>query len=118
VYQRVLRPAGVEPGRWMQVALTEAMVELARGGLGIAVASRWSIRPQLDAGAVTGVPITRRGLQRRWKAVVLRTPGIPQYLDDFIAGLAEASPETRDVPLHVPLTRSSSTLATPSHKLA
>jgi len=87
----------------MQVALTEAMVELARGGLGIAVASRWSIWPQLEAGAVTGVPITRRGLHRRWKAVVLRTPQSPPYLDDFIAQLADTSPASRDVPLHVPL---------------
>jgi LysR family transcriptional regulator for metE and metH len=101
LYRRVLRPAGVEPARSMRVALTEAMIELARGGVGIAVASRWSVWPQLEAGAVAGVPITRRGLQRRWKAVTLRTPEAPKFRDDFIAMLAEASPASRDVPLHV-----------------
>jgi len=102
MYQLVLRPAGVEPAKWMQVALTEAMIELARGGIGIAVAPRWSVWSQLDAGAIAAVPITRRGLFRHWKAVRLRSAPSHGYIDDFIALLADSSPKMRDLPLHVP----------------
>ena len=86
----------------MQVALTEAMIELARGGIGIAVAPRWSVWPQLESGAVAGVPITRRGLRRRWKAVRLRSDAMPAYLEDFVDVLATSSRSARDIPLHVP----------------
>ena len=90
------------PGKWMQVALTEAMIELARGGIGIAVAPRWSVWPQLEAGAVAAIPITKRGLRRRWKAVRLRSDATPQYLEDFVDVLAASSPSSRDIPMHVP----------------
>lgn len=100
-YQRVLRPAGLEPKQWMQVPLTEAMVELARGGIGVAVLARWSVWPQLDAGVVTGVPLTRRGLYRQWKAAVLQSDQVPAYVDEFIDLLAAQPPKSRNVPLHV-----------------
>ena len=100
-YQRVLRPAGLEPKQWMQVPLTEAMVELARGGIGVAVLARWSVWPQLDAGVVVGVPLTRRGLYRQWKAAVLQSDQVPAYIDEFIDMLAAQPPKSRNVPLHV-----------------
>jgi LysR family transcriptional regulator for metE and metH len=100
-YQRVLRPAGLEPKEWMQVPLTEAMIELARGGIGVAVLARWSVWPQLESGAVVGVPLTRRGLQRQWKAAVLRSEQTPAYIEEFIEMLAAQPAKQRDVPLHV-----------------
>ncbi|HKO58981.1 MAG TPA: LysR substrate-binding domain-containing protein [Thermoanaerobaculia bacterium] len=100
-YQRVLRPAGLEPNEWMQVPLTEAMIELARGGIGVAVLARWSVWPQLESGAVVGVPLTRRGLQRQWKAAVLRSEQTPAYVEEFIEMLAAQPAKQRDVPLHM-----------------
>ena len=100
-YQRVLRPAGLEPKQWMQVPLTEAMIELARGGIGVAVLARWSVWPHLDSGAIAGVPLTRRGLYRQWKAVVLQSDPVPGYVDEFIEMLAAQPAKTRNVPLHV-----------------
>jgi LysR family transcriptional regulator for metE and metH len=108
-YQRVLRPAGLEPKRWMEVPLTEAMVELVRGRIGVAVIPRWSVWPQLQAGAIVAVPVTRRSLIRTWKAVTLRAARTPAYVDDFIELLAKQPPRQRNLTLH---------LAEPDHRRA
>lgn len=100
-YQRVLRPAGLEPKRWMEVPLTEAMVELVRGQIGIAVIPRWSVAPQLEAGTIVAVPVTRRSLLRTWKAVTLRAARTPAYVDDFIALLAKQPARQRNLTLHL-----------------
>ena len=100
-YQRVLRPAGLEPKRWMEVPLTEAMIELVRGGIGIAVLPRWSVWPQLEAGAVVAVAVTRRTLVRTWKAVTLRAARTPAYVDDFVQLLAKQPARQRNVTLHL-----------------
>jgi LysR family transcriptional regulator for metE and metH len=98
-YQRVLRPAGLEPKRWMEVPLTEAMVGLVRAGIGVAVVPRWSVWPQLEAGTVVAVGITRRNLIRTWKAVTLRAARTPAYVDDFITLLAEQPARQRNLTL-------------------
>ncbi|MCU1347633.1 MAG: transcriptional regulator, LysR family [Acidobacteria bacterium] len=100
-YQRVLRPAGLEPKRWMEVPLTEAMVELVRGGIGIAVLPRWSVWPQIEAGAIVAVPVTRRSLIRTWKAVTLRAARTPAYVDDFIDLLEKQPARQRNLTLHL-----------------
>jgi LysR family transcriptional regulator for metE and metH len=101
-YTRVLRPAGLEPAGHMVVPLSEAMVELARGGIGVAVMARWSVWPQIEARAVAAVPVTRRGLHRKWRAAVLASDDVPAYLDEFIEMLAAQPAKQRDVPVHVP----------------
>ena len=100
-YERVLRPAGLEPKRWMEVPLTEAMIELVRGRIGIAVVPRWSVTPQLDAGAIVAVAVTRRSLVRTWKAVTLRAARTPSYVEDFIQLLAKQPARQRNLTLHV-----------------
>jgi LysR family transcriptional regulator for metE and metH len=102
LYQRVLRPSGVEPKRWMQVPITEAMIELVRGGMGVAVLARWSVWPQIESKSVTAIPVTRGGLRRQWKGAVLRATKVPAYLDDFIDMLASQPARQRDLPLHMP----------------
>jgi LysR family transcriptional regulator for metE and metH len=89
-YQRILRPAGLEPADHMIVPLTEAAVELIRAEMGVAVMPRWSIAPQLESGVVAGVRLTAHGLHREWRAAFLKNPRPAPYLFDFIALLAEA----------------------------
>jgi LysR family transcriptional regulator for metE and metH len=73
VVAEFLEPAGVRPARVSALQLTEAVLETARAGLGVAVIARWAAAPLLRAGALHAVPLGRRGLVRQWWAA-RRTP--------------------------------------------
>ena len=94
VYQRVLAPAGVRP-TVEAVALTEAIVELAKAGLGVGVLADWAAAPYLKSGKLAGVPLTRKGLERKWLAVTLKTSAAA-YVRDFV-DLLVANPPTRQI---------------------
>jgi LysR family transcriptional regulator, regulator for metE and metH len=89
--QEVLVPAGVRPVRITQIQLTEAIVEMVAAGLGVSLLARWAIAPQLEAGTLRGVRVTRRGIRRHWQATTLRAAKPASYLDEFIRLLARRS---------------------------
>src|SRR6266571_3327369 len=60
-----LLPPGVMPRRVSAVPLTEAILELVKGGAGIAVLARWAVGPHLKTGELNAVRLTRHGLERR-----------------------------------------------------
>lgn len=72
LFQRVLRPAGVEPKRASTLLLTEALVESVKAGLGVSVVARWTVAAQLADQSLRAVPVTPGGLERSWYATVLR----------------------------------------------
>ena len=72
IYQQLLRPRGLTPRSTTQVRLTEAMVELVRAGMGVAVLARWAVAREIDDGSLIAVPLTSRGFQRSWQAATLR----------------------------------------------
>src|SRR4029077_10781521 len=49
--QKVLLPAGAAPARVEEVQLTEAITELVKAGLGVAILARWAVQPLIDAGS-------------------------------------------------------------------
>ena len=73
----VLGPAGARPRRISRVPLTEAILELVRAGLGVSVFARWAVAPQVEAGALVALRLTRRGLRRTWRAETL--PGLLEH---------------------------------------
>lgn len=77
----VLSPAGVQPGRIRQLRMTEAIVELARAGQGIAVLASWVWRDLPGTSDLVAVRISRGGWKRTWRAV---------YSAQCPAGLAES----------------------------
>jgi LysR family transcriptional regulator for metE and metH len=79
----VLGPAGVMPTRVSEIQLTEAIVEMVKGGHGVAVLARWAVAPHLEAGTLRGVRLTPRGLHRRWRAVIVRQEPIPLHVLEF-----------------------------------
>ena len=66
---KVLKPAGVEAQRVIEVPLTEAIVELAAAGTGIGFLARWAVAPAVEAGKVAIRPLGGRGFRRQWYAV-------------------------------------------------
>jgi LysR family transcriptional regulator for metE and metH len=98
VLRRVLIPAGVMPAAIQQIAVTEAIIELVKADLGIAVMARWAVRPYVEAGKLSAIRLTRKGFRRQWVAVVLKGMATVSYVKDFIALVAQRAPtrESRD----------------------
>ena len=94
VFQRLLAPAGITPRRVQQVQLTEAMVQLVRAGLGVAVLSRWAVEPYLDS-SLAGIRLTPRGFYRGWFAVAPRGLARVPYVTEFIRLVAANAPVLR-----------------------
>jgi len=86
-----LVPAGVVPGQVLKVPLTEAIVEMVKGGMGIGVVARWMVLPYLKGSGLRAVQFGKHGLYREWWAVVLNHQKTPQYLDDFIGLIANGT---------------------------
>jgi len=89
IYQQFFHPAGVVPARVSRVDLTEAIVEMVKANLGIAVLARWAIAPHLNAATLKAIPLGRRGFRRRWYAVTVKSRRPPAYIKFFIDLLVE-----------------------------
>lgn len=92
VYERVLRPAGLEPKKHLQVKLTEAMIELVKAGVGVAVLAQWAAAPYVASGAVVALRLTRRGVERHWKAAYPAARPMPPFVRSFIDMVASEGP--------------------------
>jgi LysR family transcriptional regulator for metE and metH len=89
VYRNLLEPAGVMPKRASQIQLTEAIIEMVKGGHGVAVLARWAVAPHLESGTLRGIQLTGNGLYRRWRAAILRQDPIPLHLREFARLVAQ-----------------------------
>src|SRR5882724_3813058 len=64
----VMRKAGVEPERVMEIPLTEAIIELAGAGNGIALLARWAVESHVETKKIAMRPLSSRGFRRQWHA--------------------------------------------------
>ncbi|MFY1825041.1 LysR substrate-binding domain-containing protein [Myxococcus fulvus] len=87
VFTRVLWPAGLEPQRVSPVPLTEALIELVRGGIGVTALPEWMLPTQRQG--LRTVRLTPRGIRRRWSAVTRASRQRPAPLTRFIELLGE-----------------------------
>jgi LysR family transcriptional regulator for metE and metH len=70
--RNVLIPAGVQVGKVTKMQLTEARVEMVRAGMGLAVLSRWLVKPFMrDSKAIKLIPIGKKGFYRAWYLATL-----------------------------------------------
>jgi len=102
VYQRLLVPCGVTP-QVQQVQITEAIIELVKAGMGVAVLAWWAVEPAVRSGALRAVPMTRKGCRRTWSAATLkdmaRVPHVREFIDLIAARppFRQCAPNPRDV---------------------
>jgi LysR family transcriptional regulator for metE and metH len=95
VLRRILAPAGLTPARVSFIMLTEAMIELARAGVGVAVLPRWSAHRAISSGAIAALSVGRRGVHRPWTAATLKARTEPAHLLAFIDLIAERAGPVR-----------------------
>jgi LysR family transcriptional regulator for metE and metH len=92
VYQRLLIPNGVAPANVLQVQLTEAIIEMAKAGMGLGVLAWWAVEPEVRAGRLKALTLTKRGFGRDWNAATLKDLSRVPYVRAFIDLLAENPP--------------------------
>jgi LysR family transcriptional regulator for metE and metH len=63
------RPAGVTPRRIIRVELVDAIVDLVKANLGLAIVQRWAIAPHLDAGTLAASRLTATGIRVGWSVI-------------------------------------------------
>lgn len=91
-FQQILLPNNVMPKQISPIELTEAIFEMVKANLGVAVLANWAIRPHVEAETLRAVKVTKKGLQRQWSAATLRNQNKqsePKYITKFIELLAE-----------------------------
>lgn len=57
---------GIRLNHFIELGSSEAIKELAKLGLGVAIAARWIARAEIEAGQLTPVPLPKGKLKRRW----------------------------------------------------
>jgi LysR family transcriptional regulator for metE and metH len=84
LFRRLLTPQGVTPARVLRLELTEALLELAAAGEGIAVLAGWSAAPWLRQGRLEARPLHPVRLRRTWHAATLARAGAGGALAAFV----------------------------------
>ncbi len=82
--EKVLAPAGVEPGRIMEIPLTEAIVEMVAAGAGIAFLARWAVSPHLESKRIVARSLGASGFRRSWYTVTRRNGSKCPYMTEFL----------------------------------
>jgi len=84
----MLAPSGVTPKSVTTLPTIEAIVDMIKGGAGVAVLNSWPVRPFLADGDLQTVRLGRKGIQRSWFAAVTDDDHKPPYIAHFIGLLA------------------------------
>jgi len=95
VFTRVFWPAGLEPRRISRVPLTEALIELVRGGVGVATLPSWILPTGPARDGLAFQRLTPRGIRRMWTAATLsgaRPAPLARFIHLLKSGLATPRP--------------------------
>jgi LysR family transcriptional regulator for metE and metH len=79
--------------RFERLPLTEAIIDVARAGLGIAVLSEWVARPHLDLGGLVAKRLAKGPLERPWHFAYRREVKEPALI--LMEALLAAAPAHR-----------------------
>jgi LysR family transcriptional regulator for metE and metH len=92
VERTFFEPAGIGPGRVMEMQVTPAVLEMARAGYGVAVLPRWILTAQASRDGLVVRPLGRDGLTRTWYAAHERIRADEPALRGLIEALMESAP--------------------------
>lgn len=84
VYQKLLKQSEVKFANVSQVHLTEAIIEMVKANLGIAVLPKWAVARKYLEGGIVAKPLTKQGFFLQWYAAYLKTEVVPTYFREFI----------------------------------
>ncbi len=79
----VLAPAGVVPQEIMKLPTTDAVIEMVKAEMGVAVQVEWAVRSYLRSSRLRSLRLTRRGVKRPWYVARLKSSGL-SYVSDFV----------------------------------
>ncbi|PWU01526.1 MAG: LysR family transcriptional regulator [Bacteroidetes bacterium] len=77
------------PRKVYKIALTEAIIQMVKAGIGVAVLPHWVVRPHVESGELIAIPISRKGIKRVWYAATLKNKQVPPYMNVFTRNLAK-----------------------------
>jgi LysR family transcriptional regulator for metE and metH len=83
IFQEMIIPAGVEVRKIIYVQLTEAVIEMVKAGIGIAVLPKWTLRPYLENNNLSMKKINNKGLIRKWFAATLKSSKKNNHIEFF-----------------------------------
>jgi len=63
---------GVRLNNFIELGSSEAMKELAKLGIGVAIAARWIARGEIKAGQLIAQPMPKGKLKRRWSVSTIK----------------------------------------------
>ncbi len=78
-----------QPKKIYKITLTEAIIQMVKAGLGVAVLPHWIVKPHIESGELAAVRVTRKGIKRIWYAATLKNKEQLPYMNIFISKLAK-----------------------------
>jgi LysR family transcriptional regulator for metE and metH len=88
--RQILAPAGVEPKSLTRVPTTDAIIELVKAGMGVAVLNLWTAQPYLETHELASVRLRKNGFNHSWYAAITDDRRKPPYIAQFIGFLTNS----------------------------
>ncbi len=84
---------GLRPRSFMELGSTEAIKELVKLGLGIAMVAPWTVRAEIKSGELVALPLLRNRVRRQWVVAHLKDKPLTLAERTFMGLCREAGME-------------------------
>ncbi|WP_254639066.1 LysR family transcriptional regulator [Cohnella sp. GbtcB17] len=82
---------GIRPPQMMELGSTQLVKEMAEAGLGVTLQSRWSLRKELESGALKTIPAPGLPFKRSFYVLLRKGEVRTRTLEAFLAQLEETT---------------------------